>query len=215
MQKSEKANYILSQIDKKNFNIMYKNGYILLALKSFNVNKKFITISSHIDTTYRNVFYREDLDNIYGTLDNSATNFILLKLLQNNTNPQVLFIFTDNEETKICNLLNVEYLYHKNFKHNICLDVTPYCYYTHFATIENDSYKLCPRILKKNKFIANIEVYQSKDDESTILREHNIKSYSFCLTCNFKDNRCHSEAGGVIPKKNIFEYYNTLKKVLT
>jgi hypothetical protein len=133
--------------------------------------------------------------------------------MQNINLQQVVFIFADGEENGVANILQVYLFKNKKFLFNICLDVTPYCHFTHFATIENDNHNLAKKI-RKNKGVALIPVYQSKTDESTYLSNNKVKSFSYCLTINFDANRCHSELGGALTCENLDKYYSVLKNFL-
>lgn len=206
-----KISSIINEIDKSEYNISVENGYILVTNKFFDNQKKFISLSSHIDNVYNNCFCNIDNEFLRGTFDNSLTNYAMLDCIRNLKQKQIIYIFTDNEELNNSTIINVSLLKNNNFLFNVCLDVTPYCHYTHVATIENDYYGL-NKI--KNKKVAYIQPYQSMNDESNFLQTKNLKSFSFCVTCDFSENRCHSENGGIISIKKYKAYIKMLKKLL-
>lgn len=210
-QENFKISCIINQINNKKFDVILENGYILITHKHFNNLKPFITISSHVDNVYNNCFCKLENEYLVGTFDNSITNYAIIELLRSIRNKQIVYIFTDNEEINNSTISNVPLLQNKNFLFNICLDVTPYCHFTHVATIENDIFALAQI---KNKKIAFIQPYQSMNDESISLQNINIKSFSFCITGNFDCNRCHSEKGGIISLKKYRKYLILLKKLL-
>lgn len=202
---------ILKQINENKFNIVVENGYILIMHKKFDKQRHFITISSHIDSVYSHCFFCVKDNMLYGTFDNSITNYASLVMMKSIKRRQVVYVFTDNEEVNNSTILNVPLLKNKMFLYNICLDVTPYCFYTHVATVENDVYKLAKINSKK---IAFIKPYQSMNDESKCINASGFKSFSFCLTCRFCNNKCHSEEGGTISIENFRQYIKLLKRLI-
>lgn len=209
---NEKVRFIIDHVDKTIYDISVEKGLMTIKNKQFCENKRFLTISSHIDTVYENSFVKIDDTKICGTLDNSATNFILLELLNTNINPQIVYFFTDNEELKNSSIQTSPLLRNKKFLYNICLDVTIFCHYTHFATIENDYNKIGRKI--KNIGVAQIPLYQCANDETNTINDMGIRGFSFCLPIEFHENRCHSEEGGTISLNKFETYYNFLCEYL-
>lgn len=212
---NEKIKTIIENIDTSKYKIIIENGYILVSNIHFNSKEKFITISSHVDNVYSACFCKQQNDVLLGTFDNSLTNYVMLLLMKELDKTQIVYIFADNEESDNPDILNVPLFSYKTFLFNICLDVTPYCHYTHICTIENDNFNLAKKIKKMaNKDVAAISVYQSMNDESSFLNQQNIKSFSFCITCNFANNRCHSEDGGSLSIEKLQKYFEILKDYL-
>ena len=101
-----------------------------------------------MDNVYSACFCKQQNDVLLGTFDNSLTNYVMLLLMKELNKTQIVYIFADNEESDNPDILNVPLFSYKTFLFNICLDVTPYCHYTHICTIENDNFNLAKKITK-------------------------------------------------------------------
>lgn len=208
-----KINSLLSLISTKKFTITYFEDFFTVAHKDFNVNKKFLTISSHIDTVYEKLFINTDNDIISGTTDNSITNLAAISLIKNLKTTQIVYIFSNKEELSECPFKDLDLFKSKFFMYNICLDVTPFCYHTHFATVENDKFGLGKK-LAKTEGVAYIEYYQCFTDEAKLLNEINIKGFSYCIAINYPNNNCHNKNGGTLTSSTAQCYYNSLYNFL-
>lgn len=207
----KKIQVIKNLIDGK-FKIKQFENFLLVEPDLINPKGKIKIVSSHIDNVYKKTFLLKNNKTLTGSFDNSITNAILVYYINHQKNNQICYVFTKHEEDTMKGITDV-LNYFRNFRDKIfiCLDVTPYCSYTHVGTIENNKFILIKRKFKK---IAKIEWNKCMNDEARILGKMGEKSLSYNIAVKYEDNDCHHISGGTLSDMNLILYYKNLKKVI-
>ncbi len=203
--------------------------------RDFQPHKPFILISSHIDSAYKNYFASDGGEEIFGTLDNSATNAILVQSMSDGAIPiQSVVAFTgDEEEDSLGAQQTIAFLKETASgwslpEMTITLDLTEECYATKSFTIENYFVSPCsgnhllvfdqPTDLKdyitrklKEEDPAFIE--GAEPDESWQYRDNHLHCFSLCLPCRVLADDMHSDEGVAVRAASLDGFAATLSSL--
>lgn len=197
--------------------------------------KNCLVVSSHIDTVYRNFYFREGKDVIIGTLDNSITNAILIRLALKRRLPvNTVLAFTGNEEKDSLGVdETVGYLagIRSAVDVAISLDITDRGFRNHGYTIENYfirkgegrsfySKKQFMRYLVRlleNRKVKTIHHVAAAPDDTWQFDEHDLNCFSFCLPSRsiaVHDDWMHDDIGVIVKRSALREFESGLLKLI-
>ena len=184
--------------------------YLLYGVGELDKSKKYIVVSSHIDTEMKRFFVKQKEKSIFGTFDNSITNAsVIHNMLGGNFNDNILIAFTGNEENGMRGAKNLhEYLSGYDVGLYMVLDVTWEEHYGNTFTLEN--VKCSVEMHEKLLEIANsthekyLDVLPREFDDETEIYSANA-CFSFCIPIN-NDDEMHSDKG-VNTTLDLFEKY--------
>ncbi|MBX7041655.1 MAG: M28 family peptidase [Ignavibacteria bacterium] len=197
--------------------------------------KNCIVVSSHIDTVYRNFYFREGKDVIIGTLDNSITNAVLIRLaLKRRLPSNTILAFTGNEEKDSLGVdETVGYLagIRSGVDAAISLDITDRGFRNHGYTIENYfirkgegrtffSKKQFMRYLVRlleNRKVKTIHHVAAAPDDTWQFDEHDLNCFSFCLPSRsiaVHDDWMHDDIGVIVRRSALKEFEAGLLKLI-
>ena len=204
------------------YNFLLKNDYYKIEVRDNfivvvpkNLTNNFVILVSHLDNVYKKCFIKETEENYIGTFDNILGLYVSLNLTNKNYN-NIIFCYTDCEETDMSGIRTLNKYIAKKFTNNykytyIVLDVTEENVNVS-TTIENSNIDCVV-----NEDIIIIENDNCGYDESAyLLKNSNVKTCSICAVlkmCDENDN-CHNKNGNYIKKENILKYYNNVKMIV-
>lgn len=205
--------FIISYINKNNFYKVFIDKKFILAIPK-KLRKNIKLIVSHIDNTYEKCFIKKQGKFYIGTFDNLIGVYTSLSLLNNNYD-DVIFCYTDCEETDMSGIKELNIYAQKKLKaysyKYIVLDVSEEKVNVS-TTIENSNLEI-----NENKDVKIIENEMCGYDESKyLLKQGNIKTCSICAVLLMRNEKdyCHNEEGNYIKVSNIKKYKKNVKEII-
>ncbi len=181
---------------------------------SFDTNKKYVLISTHIDTVYEmdNCFSQVQDPYFFGTYDNSLTNAVVIdNMLKNKFGNNVIIVFTGNEEYGMSGAHDVcQSLKNVNIEHVIVLDVTYEKYFNKDFTFDNchhSNYVKKLLIAQTKKICDNFVINPIEDDDETCVYTRFYKCMSLCIPVKGK---MHSNKGVLCLQTSLAKYAEVL-----
>jgi len=197
----------------------------------FRERSPFLLISNHIDSAYEDYYFSKKKGMIYGTLDNSACNGVVVELMvKGRLPPQTLVAFTGDEEDgcagvdQIMQYLSALNAMIGNLEVVIVLDLTEEFFESHHYSIENYFVRRqgtgsALHFDKKRDFRTYLDdkfqgksafLLDAEPDESWEYDEHDMNCFSFCLPCRLLGRDMHSTKGVAIKLESVKKYAEAL-----
>nr|WP_321500787.1 M28 family peptidase [uncultured Dethiosulfovibrio sp.] len=235
--RSDRIDKISSVLDNSNYKLLGRDQLAYLYCHNeYSPEKPAIILSSHVDSLYGSYFSEIVGDELHGTMDNSASNGVLVELMKRNgLPPQALVAFTGDEENDskgVDQVISITKNTHDIFANIglvISLDLTERCFKKKSFTAENcfvgenkqlaccfdkkrDLKTFLEEILGKGtRFIGDKDAEQ---DESWQYDEYNLNCFTLCLPCRVLGEDMHDDEG-VAVKIESFRRYSRALQALT
>ncbi|MDR3217188.1 MAG: M28 family peptidase [Clostridiaceae bacterium] len=207
---------IKERLGSSDYKILNRDGttrndlYMLFGKEDLSKSKKYIVISTHVDTLMNRFFVEQKDSNLIGTFDNAITNAaVLYNMLNSKFDNNILIAFTGNEECGMRGAKNLyKYLSDYDVISYMVLDVSWEDYYKNSFTLEN--IELPDEAIKKilvaakhtqEKYIV-VSPYDF-DDETEVYSDNFC--FSYCIPI-MNDDEMHSNVG-VETTVELFEKY--------